>query len=161
MTNRFEKILNEIKDSQELICIYRNHNQTDSFYVGLIKGIDDKNILMEVFDKKGERDGYVLFRKSMVFLVETQNEYIRKIQEKITKPSDNRINSIESFWDNLVKGNLLTEIELLESGFVDVRGCVLGIQEGILQIRVMTDDEQPDGEAFCAISDISKIDMII
>lgn len=156
--------LKEIKSNRKLASIYTNKNDTGRFIVGYIEEISEDFIIIQAVNPNGHFDGLLLKELESIYRVETEGNYLDKMQklldynneatEQVTLDGKDLITSLLQYAE---KNKYVVSIELLNSGFDDIIGYVQRISENGCLINQITTDGQYDGNSTIDYSSISKI----
>jgi hypothetical protein len=73
-----KEILNKLCNDA-LIAIYADKNDTETFYVGRTKHLNDDSFILQLYTSNGLIDGYILLRNIDVFEIRKGNLYLNKL----------------------------------------------------------------------------------
>lgn len=68
-------------DSDELISVYTNVDESDIFTLGYLIGIDENNVLMNMVDRYGEEIGFCIINANDIYNIEHDKMYSGKIEK--------------------------------------------------------------------------------
>jgi len=81
-----------LRKNKILAGIYTNKETPDSFAVGYILNVNENDILVELFNPRGEFDGYFVKKTNEIYDYEKEgDEYIDKIKKLIGIKNENEI----------------------------------------------------------------------
>lgn len=155
MKKRLERYIN----TEKLISVYTDADDTSSFTLGFIIQIDDEFILMNMINKFGEEDGFSLINLDDIFSYDDDKLYSGKVLKLYTMKNQVRkqIDDLEnSTINNLLKyaqnNNYLVEVN------EDIIGFVNYFSDDILELNLVDIYAQKLGMACIDINNINVID---
>ena len=157
-------ILYESCADKGLICIYTNQENTDKFIVGSIEFCNDEKVLVHCYDPDGHDDGYIAFYISSIFLVEINNAYIHDMSKKIKRESSEVLKKQTSdvfltLLNYAYENHRIVSIQLFNSGFDDIVGYVLSIDDEAAQFDYINEDGEINGQSICRLSAITSVEL--
>lgn len=81
----------DFKKNKEMICVYSDETDTESFATGYVVGVSDDDIILYHLTPNGNYDGYLLLPINKVFLIEHDTKYSNKIKYISEKQSKQNI----------------------------------------------------------------------
>lgn len=151
------------KKNKELICVYSDETDTESFAAGYVVGVSDDDIILYHLTPIGNYDGYLLLSINNIFLT----EYNTKYSKKLNYISENLSNQNLHYFDDenlkscLLKyaydNTLIVEVQLINSGLNDVVGKVNSFNKETVIIDKYTEYGEKDGQAVFNILDITRL----
>lgn len=72
--------LKKMKDLQKLVCIYTDFKESNTFYVGYIAALNEKELVLQEISKTGKYCGYLWIPLDAVYRCETDSKYTKKIE---------------------------------------------------------------------------------
>ena len=157
-------ILQELIISKEIVVIYTDNENTNTFSVGYILAYSENEIVVAYVDEFGNNDGFLGKKTYNIIKLEYRSKYSNKIQ-KLNKIRGNSINFIsvhnESlFLDIMIyayKFKKIVSIELFNSGIDDAVGYIISIEGNSAKIKMVNSYGEDDGEMIINIKDITDI----
>lgn len=149
--------------NKDLVCVYSDTNDSESFSAGYIVGVSEEDIILYHLTPNGKYDGYILLPIENIFLTEFNTKYTKKL-ESIYKNILN--NDIMYFDSETLKLSLLKyayendfvcEIQLINSGLNDVVGKIFEFDEMLVKVEKYTEYGENDGEAIFDINNITRL----
>lgn len=153
----------DFKKNKEMICVYSDETDTESFATGYVVGVSDDDIILYHLTPNGNYDGYLLLPINKVFLIEHDTKYSNKIKYISEKQSKQNIQYFddENLKSCLIKyafeNDLIIEVQLINSGLNDVVGKVFSFDEETIIIDKYTEYGEKDGHAIFNILDITRL----
>lgn len=152
-----------LKKNKELVCVYSDTTDPESFSAGYITGVTDENMIIFHLTPKGKYDGYILLSIDNIFLMEYNTKYSKKLQKISDSLLNNDIVYFES--DDLKlslleyarENNFIIEVQLINSGINDVIGKVAIVEDGLVKIDRYNEYGESDGQAVFNISNITRL----
>ena len=155
--------LNDLKDRHEIVCIYSDQNDLDSFLTGFLQEIDDEDFLLKSINPKGLYDGFVLKNLDSIVKIEAESAYIKRVKflsecrpvchDNINIKGNLKLDLIEY----AIEKNKAVSIELFHSGYHDVIGYPEELEGDLCKIHSITDDGEYDGYTFINIASITLL----
>ncbi|MDR1552013.1 MAG: hypothetical protein LBS69_00935 [Prevotellaceae bacterium] len=87
--------------NDSLIAIYADKDDTETFYVGKIKHLNEDSFILQSYTSNGLKDGYILIRNIDVFEIRKDNLYLNKLKRLITNHYRFNENNSLNFEDNI------------------------------------------------------------
>lgn len=151
------------KKNKELVCVYSDSTDSESFSAGYVTGVSDEDIILFHLTPNGKYDGYILLSIDNIFLIEYNTKYSKKLHQISDHLFSNDIQYFES--DDLKLSILeyarvndfIIEVQLINSGINDVIGKVVGVEDGLVKIDKYTEYGESDGQAVFDISNITRL----
>ena len=153
-----KKILELVKN--EIICVYKDKRNTETFFLGYILGFDDSFLLLESIDTYGFVDDICIIKIEDIYLIEVNNKYIEDIikqgPKKINVNLDNSNNVFQNYLKYIINEKKMVDIETNGSEKVNLHGIVLDVIDDCIELEAY-ENEIKDGKAYCRIENISMI----
>ena len=126
MNNDMKKRLESYLNTDKLISVYTDTDDTSSFTLGFLIQVDDDFLLMNMVNKFGEEDGFSLVNLDDIFMYDDDKLYSSKVVKLFAMKNQMRkyIEDLESSAiNNLLKyaqnNNYLVEVNEDSIGFVN------------------------------------------
>lgn len=158
-----KKYFNDFKDNKELICVYSNETDTESFAAGYVVGVSKDDIILYHLTPRGTYDGYLLLPIDNIFLTEYNTRYTKKLYNlsQIQFHENMSYFKNESLKSCLLKyaheNDFVVEVQLVNSGLNDVVGKVFSFDEEKVIVDKYTEYGEQDGQAVFNILDITRL----
>lgn len=157
------KILNELYKSEKVASFYTNRMEINSFHFGLVLAVNEYEIALQLITPDGEYDGITVMDTEKIFRVETDGQYAKKMCKLCDKNALIPVCKIDD--DDILKSVLMlsaetkeiVSCELLNSGYNDVVGFVLSVDDDECKIQIIDDYGFDDGVAHIPIDNITQI----
>ena len=160
--------LNELLKKEENASIYFNSNSTDNFAFGKILSIDETNVEMYLISPDGDFDGIIVKPIDDIVRIEVGGQYSEKMamlmksfshnpKKYALKKSDQNSNLFTSLLNFASENDLITSIELLNSGYDDVVGFVKSVGDQVCKIEQIDEYGFEDGSSLIRIDDITQL----
>lgn len=158
------KTLQELTSLKEIVLIYTDDKDTETFSVGYILAHSQNDIIIAYVDSLGNNDGFLGKKLSDIIKLEYKSKYSTKIQ-KLNKLKNNTIEPIllqnEFLFVDLMiyayKFKKIVSIELFNSGIDDVIGYVESIEGNSAKIKLINNYGEYDGETIINMKNITLI----
>ena len=157
-------VLNASISNNEVLCIYCNTTDTNTFSAGVIQDFDEEFVLINHLTEDGDYDGYMLRRIEDIYLIEANNKYSLSLRElHMQKEEKHKMigNGLKSIKECLLKfsqkNRLIVSVELCLSGFYDIQGFVTCIDSQFVTVQVIDNNGKEDGVAYIESESITKI----
>ena len=156
------EILKKLLVSGEAALIYTDDQNTSKFHYGIICGVNDTEVSINMFNQSGNYDGIIMISSDIVYRIEIDGQYHKKME----KLCSNTTKSFERLNNDNIKNSLLNlaletqkivSLELMNSGCYDIVGFVSNLNDHICQIKVIDEYGLEDGKAFILTEGITKI----
>lgn len=161
--NTIMEIIQKSFHKERIICVYDNECE-DSFYCGVIVGIDDEFILMRMFSPSGNYNGLIVICISNIYRVVEKGDYILKMEKLASKVDNsnfctfqNSDDVIESIFDYARKSNVIISISLCNSGYNNVVGFVQHFNKSACVIKQIDSLGEFDGISYISCEMITQI----
>lgn len=148
---------------EEVIAIYTNSDDTDSFCEGFVKAFNDEDFLIYHISPHGLYDGYIVKKTEHIYRINQKGMYEQKILNlySFRNQEHNNINIVDnnimfSVLEYARKNKLVVSIELFESGVNDIQGFVIE-NEDYICIDQCDDYSQEVGQTHIKLNDISEL----
>lgn len=153
-----EKIIELVKN--EIVCLYKDKNNTEKFFLGYIIAFNEAFLLFENIDEEGFVDGISVVRIEDIYLIETNNKYISNIMKKNPKKIDYRFEKSNDilcdFLRYIIDEKKIVDIETNGSESVDLHGIVVDIIDDWIELEVYENNDM-DGKSYCRLDTITMI----
>ena len=156
------EILKKLLVSGETALIYTDDQNTAKFHYGIICGVNDTEVSINMFNQSGNYDGIIMISSDMVYRIEIDGQYHKKMEKLCSKTTK----SFEMLDNDNIKNSLLNlaletqkivSLELMNSGCYDIVGFLSDLNNRICQIKVIDEYGLEDGKAFVLTDSITKI----
>ena len=159
------EMLFEIFNKNTTVAIFANCNCPDCFAVGKIIGICDKYILIEEFDSNGIYDGYSSIDIQNIFRIETESNYLNKIDILNGGENTRQYSKIEfdnyttdSLLNYCLSNNAIVDIRIASSD-IDIFGYIIDFKRGFLKIKQISEEGIFDGFSIIDINSIEHLSV--
>jgi hypothetical protein len=116
MNKEMQKRLYDIVGTDNLVSIYTDTDEPDTFTLGYLLQMDNENLLMNMIDSFGEENGFCIINLSDIFIFDGDKMYSEKINKLFIIKNQKRkyianlgIDPINTFLKHVVDNNLLIE----------------------------------------------------
>ena len=146
------------------ISLYTNQANTNKFEVGYLVGFDHDNFILERVSQEGKRDGYLFGRTPLIYRIERDTIYLRKILklmafngfEKHDICFDQK-DLLSNFIEFAYKEQKIMSVELFDSNNQDIIGTVSEFTSEFCTVNQISEYGEPDGYSTFRLEDISYI----
>ena len=156
-------ILRKLYASQELAEFFA-YEDTTTFDVGIIIGINENEFALQSFSISGIRGGIVAYKTNNIFKIQTNTQYIEKIKklsDDISLSNTAKEIKKDAIFNSLLhisqKSKTVLSIKLLDNDNEDFTGFVEEINNNNCKFRVIDEYGYDDGFAYFKISDIIEL----
>jgi hypothetical protein len=156
--------LNTSYKNKEIVLIYTNPEQTQSFSAGVVSEIFDNEVIISHYLPNGKHDGYVIKQIDDIYKIETNSKYVKKIKilSKINKTKHDKLCRVkdDAFLTLLTyafETKKVVTIELIDSDNNDAIGFVEQINDKCCTVSMLNDYGEEDGVSIFNVSDISHL----
>ncbi|MEG0663785.1 MAG: hypothetical protein RR483_01650 [Clostridia bacterium] len=160
ITEKLEQLIN----TDTIVELYTNDDETTMFAAGFIKGLSEENILIYEINQDGEYDGYIVFKLENIYRISYDTLYTIELYEKIKQNgvfhkdveiiSSNQFVNIVNFSK---KENKIMSITLFNSEYDDVIGIMNNMDDYCVEINMIDIKGNKDGQSIVCFKDISRI----
>ena len=154
--------LQKFIDSQELVAIFDNYNETDRFAVGFIIAVNDLDYIIEEITPLGKYNGLSFRLIEDIIKLEYDNEYIDDISILFNFHKEKRNDSIHikdsllvSLFEFARANNKICNIQLCDSELEDAVGFIDSIDEINVNIKMIQKNGRCDGNSIIQLQRIS------
>lgn len=157
-------MLNELYISQKYASIYTNWDDTSLFIYGKIIYVNNSHIVIYSISPGGEFDGILTKELCEIIRIEVDGQYSNAMQKIIKEKylpkirlkiiNDDAISSVLQYAVNTAE---IISVELINSGYDDVRGLVKSIDSEMCQILQIDMYGFEDGISIIPVQNISQI----
>lgn len=151
--------LSSIMKNGELVALYSDENNTESFMVGYICRMKDNKIMILNVGIHGEYDGFTGIYADDIFRIETGSKYLNKIELLQNFNTDEfKYDEYEDIFCSLIKMGVDNGkiVAFANEAGEEIRGFVLDNSE-VLNIQEIDEYGEVDGENIIKIEDVCKI----
>jgi len=160
-----KKELEKCRNEQNIVLVFANQNDTESFLCGWIAEYSDKYVLIDRVTPKGRYDGYVVVKTEDIYRIEKNSMYEEKITllsnmnnikrkyKKIPKTSSDLLNDLSNFSQ---QNQHLVSVELCDSDKDDTQGMIKSVSEDTVEVVCIDSCGRIDGESIIAREQISS-----
>ncbi|HBT65112.1 MAG TPA: hypothetical protein DEB10_10685 [Ruminococcaceae bacterium] len=148
----------------EIVLVYTNSEQTQSFSAGIVSEIFDNEVIISHYLPNGKYDGYVVKQIVDIYKIETNSKYVKKIKilseinntkhDKLCRVKENGFLTLLTYAYETKK---VVTIELIDSDNNDAVGFVEQINDKCCTISMLDDYGENDGVSIFNIDDISHL----
>ncbi|HNX29821.1 MAG TPA: hypothetical protein PKN87_10505 [Syntrophomonadaceae bacterium] len=145
------------------VAIFTNRNDYDRFAVGIIIAVTAEYILVKNINSRGEFDGYSVTNTSMIYRLESDSKYLRKIKKLYDcKKGDDVFNIclngnlLMNILQYAIDNNVISKI-CIDEDANDIVGYIDQLKGEIVKINQISDYGEIDGETVFRIDEILKI----
>ena len=117
MNKEMQKRLYDIVGTDNMVSIYTDPDDPNTFTLGYLLQMDNENLLMNMIDSFGEENGFCTINLSDIFIFDGDKMYSEKIHKLFMIKNQKRkyianldINPISTFLKHAVDNNLLIEV---------------------------------------------------
>ena len=157
-------MLNDLCVSQKYVSIYTNWDNTTFFVYGKIIYVNNSHIVIYSISPSGEFDGVLTKELDDIIRIEVDSQYSKALQKVIEEKSLPKIklkiinnDAISSVLKYAVDVDSIISVELINSGFDDVKGFVKSMDSEMCQILQIDMYGFEDGISIIPIQNISQI----
>ena len=153
------KLINVINNN-ELVAIYSDECNTESFMVGYIRKLTDDKLMVINVGIHGEYDGFSGIYVDDILRIETNSKYLKKIALLQSYDANDFIivDEYEHVFENLIKMAINKE-HIIAISFLngeEIRGFITECDDG-LNVLEIDDYGEKDGENMIKFDTIKKI----
>lgn len=141
--------------------VYADKEETNEFYMGYIKAIFKKYIIMENYHRSGQFDGFAIIANENIFKVQKDTKYLEPYKNvkspqmqmpELSTKGDPLYNFLQWAKENKKIVELTTVWDELIIGEIDV------LDDELIAMNVLlSDDFSPDGECFIEFESILDV----
>lgn len=157
-------ILEQLQKEKTYACIFTDRENSSKFIFGKIVGLCDHQIAIAAISPDGEYDGIILKNICDIICVETGSAYTDKmqclIQYKKTEIPPIYLHKTDlkaSLLSFAMQHNLVTSIELCNSGFDDIVGTIYKLEQDMVYVEQIDEYGHMNGKSYIPLSEISQI----
>ena len=164
-TNNLIKLMNKFIKNKQIISIYDDPNEMDTFYCGIITKSDNESILLKSIANDGSDSGFHLILIKDIYSVSYNGQYENNLkilyenQGKIFKESTINTEYSESLIKSVLEASLKKEtiitLWLIEDS--DIVGIVEDINSTSVILNIINEFGKKDGSQIVEISSINRI----
>lgn len=167
METLFLEAIHNAQQQKKLIAVYTDKDSTDNFSAGYVNAQIEEGLLLQSFDPNGFEDGLIFFNVGEIYLIETDNTYLKNLGIIISESQNlEKSNSfvfkrnknerlINDFLNKCFTDKLLVTLKLYFGK--GVSGFINKIDEETICLNVVTDEGENDGMAYFKVEDIERI----
>ncbi len=164
----FYHIFKEFAIKKKLISVYTDISNSNNFAVGYLVALSSSHILLAHISPGGKYDGYIIKKLEDIYLVEVETQYLKCIEKLyfLQNQSHFDINYlqemvtediVETLLDFAMQRKLVVTIQLVNSGYDDLRGLIQSMDEEKIAFRELNEFGEEAGIAYFNIQDVTFI----
>jgi len=162
----FRKILLDAREAGTLVQVRSNPQNLDQSIVGFVRGVGFDTCTIQEVSSEGEEDGSTAVSLRSILQISQNTRKLRRTrllhEQSLAEPATDIANYDEETEDCISEELLRArEAELLvslrvatEHDYTQVGGFVREVQDGYVQIQMITTAGEPDGVATVRLADI-------
>ncbi|EQC0527001.1 hypothetical protein ACY2A2_000962 [Listeria innocua] len=141
--------------------VYEDKEETNEFYMGYIKAIFEKYIIIENYHRSGQFDGFAIIANENIFKIQKGTKYLEPYKNvkspqiqmpELSSKGDTIYNFLQWAKENKKIVELTTVWDELIIGEIDV------LDDELLSMNVLfSDDFSPDGQCFIEYESILDV----
>lgn len=165
----FELKLVEVMERKQLVAVYTDASDWNSFNLGYVKFVQDDFFCLKAITPFGEDDGYMFHKVEDVQKIDVQTPYAQSIEvlmqnrgavfEEVDIRATEELDALEAILSVAQDNNLVVRLWSENDGETPVVGYVSDYTEETITIAALTDEGAPAGLETVGYDDVGAVEV--